>query len=181
MRVLSVCLALVCATATSTAAPILYSINFSGGPTLPSAGSFFYDSGTRQFSSFGVVWNGLNLDLTSSANSPVIDGACASAAPDSEDYFNYLSGSGCASTSWLVVGQQSLPPSDLFRLGVLAPLGSAYAQTFGPGSGTAGLLAGGSFTIRAMPPGTVPEPTSLGLALVGIGALAWRLGKRSAS
>jgi hypothetical protein len=59
-------------TGSALAAPVHYTIQFSltSGSTLPTSGSFDYDSSTSTFTSFDVVWNSDTFDLTSQANSP---------------------------------------------------------------------------------------------------------------
>lgn len=57
----------------ATAGPISYSISFTGTGTLPTSGSFVYDSTTSRFTNFLVVWNGLSFSgLAGSANSPFL-------------------------------------------------------------------------------------------------------------
>jgi len=55
-----------------------YAITFSGGGTIPTSGSFTYDSAVPQFSNFIVDWGGLSFDLTASANNPYVDGGSPS-------------------------------------------------------------------------------------------------------
>lgn len=181
MKILSLFVLLVCATASTNAAPILHRIDFTGSGGVPLTGSFAYDSSTQLFSSFIVLWNSDPFDLTSSANAASVSGTCATAAPDAEDYYNYLSGNGCAGQSWLVFGLQTLPPSQTFRLGSF-PV--AYAQQSGPGTGAVGLIEGGEFTISAVPdPSPVPEPSPLALMMLAgaAGVLSRQQRKRTAS
>src|ERR1700674_1217155 len=44
-----------------------YAISFTGTGTLPTSGSFAYDTTTNQFTSFTAIWDGLTFDFTSSA------------------------------------------------------------------------------------------------------------------
>jgi hypothetical protein len=76
------------------AAAIPYTINFTtfAGSSLPTSGSFTYDSAAAlgsQFASFLVGWDGLTFDLTSEANSPFTL-ACGPA--NSSTTFGILSG-----------------------------------------------------------------------------------------
>jgi hypothetical protein len=80
------------------AGPLLYSIVFttSFGPA-PTGGSFYYDASAPiavAFSDFIVSWDGLQIDLTASANNPEIgapDGVCLV-----NDAFEFLNtGSAC--------------------------------------------------------------------------------------
>jgi len=58
--------------APATASPITYAIIFTGTGTLPSAGTFTYDSDTSTFTNFFVIWNALVFNLTPSANNPFL-------------------------------------------------------------------------------------------------------------
>lgn len=66
------CMLVVTSLATRADAELLtYDIVFSGGPPMPTAGSFTYDTTQGLFTSFYVIWNGVYLDILPSANNPV--------------------------------------------------------------------------------------------------------------
>jgi hypothetical protein len=73
-----------------------YTINFTGGPLLPTAGSFTYDPDTPNFTNFLVTWDGVPFDLTSAANDPIIgiggNPPCIGAATGAAATFLLLSG-----------------------------------------------------------------------------------------
>ena len=85
------------------AVPVKYTINFTlsiygGVPVKPSVGSFFYDATTHQFTNFLVQWAGVQFDLTSPANNPVLTGTtgCLNGATGPQATFLFLS-AGCNS------------------------------------------------------------------------------------
>lgn len=150
------------------AAPTLYNINFvlsSGTPgaPAPTSGTFLYDPAGPAFSSFSVIWNGISFDLTSSANSPSVIGACATSAPDVADVFEMLR-VGCAGDSreWSAIigipfAQFSFTSHSLgSETEIVAE--TPISRTLPPAS------ASGTWSIAA----TVPEPTSLSLMAAGI-------------
>jgi hypothetical protein len=48
-----------------------YTITFTGGPPIPTSGTFTYDSTTPSFSNFQVIFDGRDFDFTSTANNPL--------------------------------------------------------------------------------------------------------------
>jgi hypothetical protein len=85
------------------ASVISYSISFIGSGS-PTAGSFTYDNDNPAspfFTAFSVTWDGINFDLTSSANAPSTNGAYPSCA----------TGSGAAATFGLLLGDCFPTPS----------------------------------------------------------------------
>ncbi len=160
-----------------------YTINFTGTGILPTAGSFTYDSTTPQFSDFMVVWDGLTFDLTSAANAPNFEAgsplpACVGGTADAEASFDLLSGD-CKNppagyeVSWAAgsifdfrIGNDN-PPFDSLVVEKAAP--SRNGSDFGDGS----------WTITAVVPSAVPEPSSV-MLLATLCALAFRARKRIA-
>ena len=53
------------------AALVTHEMVFSGGSPTPTSGSFTYDTTSMQFTFFSIKWNGANINLLPSANSPV--------------------------------------------------------------------------------------------------------------
>ena len=84
----------------------------------PTDGSFVYDSSTQSFSDFEVAWQGLVFNLTSSANSPTIDGSlpCLKGLTGGAATFALLAGkcgTAAVKSIWGIVGAAPLEsPSD---------------------------------------------------------------------
>ena len=171
---------------------IVYTIHFtanSPGDLLPTAGSFTYDPDTHMFSSFFVMWDGVTLDLTSSANSPTVrtPPGCVGLLTSGAASFALLSGA-CDSppagevTLWDAAASRVGGPAGLdFLTGdqgcvtgstcnVLLEVGhvAASGAADGPVSGQ------GSWSIVA-----VPEPSSILLLLTVAGVALLRTPKRA--
>src|SRR5665213_2302814 len=100
--------------ASAVLADTTYDVDFLGDGTLPTQGSFTYDSVVPSFSNFTVTWNGVLFDLTASANAPMLnppDPSCLGGATGAAATFALLSGD-CDSppagstTGW--VGEQNI-------------------------------------------------------------------------
>ncbi len=156
--------------ASSSAAPITYNINFTGGSPTPSSGSFGYDSATQTFNFFTVVRNSFSYDLTGQANAPNLVGSCDTLSPNATDTFAWLQSGGCRPQIWTAVqsfgSQQFMFGSLLFDL----PNDIRLIQTRSASSSTT-FVTNGNFTIA---PAAVPEPSSTALMLAGGAALVWR-------
>ena len=161
---LSLVMGLVGAFSTANAAPISYDINFTGGSPNPTSGSFTYDDAAPAFSNFFVSWNSITYDLTTLANSPFLQGACNTVAPDARDFFAILSG-GCGGGSRAWQANSTQDPT-IFLMGVFAnPGGDVAALATAPTA--VGIFTAGEFTITA-----TPEPSGAAFMLLGAGALA---------
>ena len=139
--------------ATASANPITYVINFSGSGLLPTTGSFSYDSAlaVNPFTNFQITWNGINFDLTSSANAP--NGAVIPCGNTPASLFNVLNG-GCGTAAWFAGADTS---GSFFNIG---EFNAPYAR--GLSTPAARLFTDGSYTISS-----APEPTSLLLVAAG--------------
>lgn len=92
------------------ASPVVYSFVFSaeGSSALPTAGSFSYDAAAPegvQFADFDIAWDGINFDLTSSANSARFGSNITSScfpALDSAGLFNALQNPSDCNSYWVV-------------------------------------------------------------------------------
>lgn len=161
---LSLLMGLMGAVSTANAAPISYDINFTGGSPNPTSGSFTYDDAVPTFSNFVVTWNSITYDFTSTANSPFLQGACDTVAPDARDFFAILSG-GCGAGNRAWQANSTQDPT-IFLLGVFAnPGGDVGLLAAVPTA--VGILTAGEFTITA-----TPEPSGAAFLLLGAGALA---------
>jgi len=151
-----------------------YDINFTGSGTVPTAGSFTYDSTVPSFSDFTVTWAGVVLNFTAAANAPSLtppEPACLGAATGAAATFDLLSGD-CDSpptgsaTDWTALQYTpndnggfdafSFASSNLdTNAGILV-----FTEVFGPPNSTAS--GSGSWTISAVgQPSPVPEPNSV--------------------
>jgi hypothetical protein len=174
---------LVGAAASATASPILYTINFTTTSGLaPTAGSFFYDSATTTFSSFIVAWNGVTLNLTASANSPIVGGVCdvGTAGGTGFDSFSYLSnptcGSGNFESGWSALSDPLISTFSFSRNDNASIDSIGISSAFAAGTSTR-VRGAGSFAIA---PAAIPEPSTIGLLLSGGVLLAWRRKQRPA-
>ena len=157
-----------------------YDITFTGTGTLPTSGSFTYDSTVPQFSDFIVDWDGFTFNLTSGANSPYIyDGtpACIGTNTGAAAGFAILTTcNGAGASSWNAEQNQNS-----VQFSFLADLSGC--ETFGPCIGIDGSFqipqvntqgsGAGNFSITAVPPTTVtPEPSGLLLLATGLAGCA---------
>lgn len=173
----------------AVAAPQHYTISFTVSPSSPISneptGSFDYDPTVPSFSSFIVEWGGLNFDLTSAANGPVITGgSTACGVSGAAASFLLLNKDACLG------GAEQLGPKkwqvDLFAGGVanFAFVGSGGERTMffnasAPGSFSAAAkcerdvcAVGFPWQISLTEPNPVPLPGTLALIGIGFGALA---------
>lgn len=162
--------------------PMNYTIDFSAPSIvafgdLPTAGSFTYDAATQTFSDFTVTWNGITLDLTDSANDPVLPGgpACLDGATGAAATFLFLT----------ACEQPTDPPTNptwyadcctdgetFFVLGYNSYEGGIYFDSDPLNTDTGSREAQGDFSTQV-----TPEPGSCGLMLTG---LCWYARKRIA-
>lgn len=154
--------------------PVSYDISFSFDPgygTAPTAASFNFDSSTGTFSDLIIVDEGLQFDLTSSANSPVFAsglGVCVT-ADTAAGFFNALTAAGCTPI-WFY---EPAPHYNDFSISVCndggtscAPASTIFAVDDVTGVGTE---SSGELTVTA-----VPEPSALWLCAMGALALIAR-------
>jgi hypothetical protein len=157
-------LALFGATAASADIFTDYTVNFTGAGTLPTAGSFTYDQTNPHFSSFLVTFDGVNFDLTSSANGPRVSPtppSCLGGLSGAAASFALLSGS-CVSgaaagfPNWL--GESGPTSGMTFEtedgLGNFIEVNEEFSTSRVNGVGGEG---GWTITSKLAP---VPEPTS---------------------
>jgi len=169
------------------AGPISYTITFTGGPILPTAGSFQYDPASPQFTDFTVEWDGYTFDLTGSANSPYFGGGAESDP--------CLEGKTGAAASFLMLSQFPSTPCDGWGVAWSAaaypgfsPRGFDFVASAAPsrtitvsyhqgGVAYGGAdVGGGSWSIGQ--PG-VPEPsTFIPIALAGVSLARKRIAQR---
>lgn len=160
----------------ASAVPIQYNIAFSGGTPNPTAGSFTYDASTTTFSAFSVTWEGLNFDLTISANNP--GGANGCTATPAQLFSVLAGGPGvCAGTNSIGWSGDTVTPTQwLFGFsdtgtGSGPPSVGIGAQLIGPAHDP--VATGGSFLVTQATTGT-PEPASIALTLAGAAGLLLR-------
>jgi len=172
-------LSLVGAVSSAAASPISYVLTFvsfgndaplsGGGVPYPPApvGSFMYDPAPylNQFSSFTVAYDGLTFDLTNSENrasgSPVP--GCPNNVPGSTlEFLNLTEGVGCGGlTDWTFFGNGS--GASFYLASQVATSGAAAGES----SSIVGETHGFVYATAA------PEPSTLGLWIVGGSVLAW--------
>jgi hypothetical protein len=154
------------------ASPTFYSLSFNFtdgvGTTLPTAGSFTYDSSlaVNPFSAFTVTEGGLVFDLTSAANSFTGNGsvgACKS-AQSAAGLFNGMTAAGC------LPGWQYAPDAS-FEISVCS-----LQEECDDGGASASLVSGGGgvFSRGDLTATAVPEPAALWLSGAGLLALMSR-------
>jgi hypothetical protein len=161
-----------------------YTINFTPlFGTLPTSGSFDYDSSTSTFTNFSVVSDGFSFDLTGVANSPLIVGTvpCLGGATGGAATFALMT-TPCApqTPNWLFYDASEISVgfrfatgsdpdyridtgsvTDYIKIDVGAP--QVYSAAFPH-------FAQGEFTTS----GSVPEPGSILLTLAGLGFVVRR-------
>lgn len=160
------------------ASPIAYNLSFNftngGGNTLPTAGSFTYNSSlaVNPFSGFTVTEGGILFDLTSLANvftGNTLVGACKS-AQSAAGFFNGLTGVGCQPT-WTYT-PDFVSDFTIFVCSLSGNScndGSVDRTVFGQGTGSG--ISGGRITAT---PAAAPEPGAVWLSGIGVLALLSR-------
>lgn len=163
----------------SDAAPILYTIDFTliSGPPAPTSGSFDYNSTAApgfQFTNFVVDWDGFTFNFTAAANAATVtDNGCPT--PTAVTIFDFLTGTGdCPGSpnafTWKAdtnnAGSTSDPTFNFYDDG--NP--STNYIIFGASAGSVPVVPSladisGTYVATAAP--TVPEPSTLILALLG--------------
>jgi hypothetical protein len=153
-----------------------YTINFNlnnGHAPAPTAGSFTYDPDNHTFSNFLVTWDGIQFDLTNSANNPTVVGSalnCITGTGGAAS-FAFMTGS-CASNqfiSWDGVSNQ-------FSFGDVE--GAAGFVIVGTSSSSSSDLGNGGWTVTQQTTSPVPEPSSLILLAGVIGWVLFDLKRR---
>jgi hypothetical protein len=131
---------------------VTYTINFTGTPPFPTAGSFTYDPDTQTFSSFVITWGGRNFDLTSSANNPSLTGSPCGPLKGGGATFALLNKT-CALDTTLWYGHTT--PDVMFGFVTSDPAGVNVARVFASsGTPTAPYyVAGGNWTVLPLSAG----------------------------
>lgn len=174
---LALLLGFVGAAASATAAPILYTINFTTTLGLaPTGGQFSYDAPTATFTNFTVTWNTIVYDLTSMANSGggSVTGLCVSAPPGAQAFAN-LTDPSCGT----VPGQPGLWTASssiqsfhsTFNLSpqVCCPSDYWFLSEPGLAGPPPATFSEGTFQVTA-----VPEPSTIAMLLGGAALVALR-------
>jgi hypothetical protein len=175
------------------ASPIHYTLSFSGSPLLPTSGEFTYDPDIPQFSSFLVTWQGINFDLTGSADAPGISStapSCIGGATGAAATAALLLGSCNPSSGGTAVWEAILfgNGDSYFTFASDADQAHLPPQTPDPGiaiqaeatgpvfGGAVALNPLGSFSATQTTV-SAPEPSSLGIFAAGLVAMViWRIG-----
>jgi len=154
----------------AVAGSVTYNINFSGGATLPTAGSFTYDTTANQFTAFIVNWDNLNFDFTSSANGSALltgGGACISDT-NAAATFSFLTsasvcGAGQSGPNWTGDGS-----GHGFTMAESSAGHSSTIELFNaaPGLPTDPGVSSGTFSVTQ-----TPEPTTLLLLMAAGGGV----------
>jgi hypothetical protein len=170
-KFLTVCLFLLAVTLSGYADTVTdYTINFtttSGSPT-PVSGSFTYNSTNPAFSNFVVVWDGVTINLTASANAPIMQAAgtgCAGESSTPSYGFALMSHtvSGCSLYTYWYAGTTSSPYYSFFDFISQTGTGSNQIYTYSdPASPTGNVY--GTWTIQAV---STPEPSTCLLLTLG--------------
>ena len=158
-----------------------YDITFTGVGTLPTSGSFTYDSTVPQFSNFIVDWDGFTFNLTASANNPNSFGgtpACIGSNTGAAAGFALLTDcTGAGNMAWEAVQAVNMVDFEFLA-------DQAGCEAFGPCENiddNYGIApdptpesGAGSFSITAVPPTTTvtPEPSGLLLFATGLAGCA---------
>jgi hypothetical protein len=158
------------------AAPISYTIDFTGGTPLPTSGSFKYDPTTPNFTDFLVQWNGVLYDLTNLANAPLMGGVlpCLGGTTGAEATFHMLSD--CASQPNSTWSGQTDSAGDEFRIHSYGPGFTAGIEIndFHPTDPQPETFSYGTWSITE----AVPEPSSfIPITLVGVFIARKRIGQ----
>jgi hypothetical protein len=154
-----------------------YTITFTGGPLLPTSGSFQYDSTVPSFSNFDVAWDGTTFDLTTAANLMATYGvgaqpSCLDSAKGAQAAFLFLTScpsSPGSSTFFLWSGTTPAPAYGVFQfLYDSAYYGEEQFEAVSPETpGIMRAVATGSYSVS--PTVVTPEPGTPALILLGIG------------
>jgi hypothetical protein len=157
-----------------SAAPVLYSLGFTGPDPLPTAGAFLYDPATG-FSNFTVGWAGVTFDLTASANAPSVmtPGLCPASASDHAYGFLIMTQgvTGCdAQYGWAAFSVGGA----LFSFLVANTYGQEFIGAMSADLANGIYMVQGSWTATA-----VPEPATWAAVLLGAAALAVRAFRRA--
>jgi hypothetical protein len=167
-----------------------YTIDFTltGGSISPTSGLFTYDDTANQFTSFTVVWDGINFDVTSAANSPMIlDSSfnpfigplptCLTATSGAAASLSLLTDCGgdpnadweaafCSQCDQSAFSFADLNPAPVELVGDIGILASPTSGVGSPAISAQGtwevVQDGDSYT-------TTPEPGTVGLTMLGIG------------
>jgi hypothetical protein len=154
-----------------------YVINFTTtyGSPAPVSGSFTYNSTKPTFSNFVVLWDGVSIDLTASANAPIVQAGgtgCAGESSTPSYGFALISHtvSGCSPYTYWEGTTTSSPYYTFFDFFTQTGTGSNQIYTYSnPVSGPAGLVYG-TWTIESVStpePLSTPEPSTFLLLTLG--------------
>jgi hypothetical protein len=175
-------------------APVLYTIHFNLtlGSTLPTSGSFYYDSSTSTFTSFIVVWNGDTFDLTSSANTPGVfvaspDPCYSGATTNPQQVFLMLTA--CSADAnptyyhsapyWITFTPGSAQSFEISTGAYAPPVVQVGLMINSPAN--TGSAQGGFSSSSSAPPPSTPAPGSGVLMLIALCFLVIATGLRSAT
>src|ERR1700690_588345 len=152
-----------------------YTINYTGGPPIPTSGSFTYDSTTPGFSNFHVIFDGRDFDFSTIANNtlninPQINTggpSCIGGTTGPQAVFELLTA--CTSIShWDSISLSSSLPEELaFGFGACDSNGNiamtGYYFNSDPSASFNQSYVSGGFTTAT------PEPGTGALLLFGLG------------
>lgn len=149
------------------AAPITYNITFSAtAGVVPASGRFNYDAVNPLFTNFHVLWNGIDFDVTSAANSPAILPALACGLASTPlSGFTILSMADCTTAHAWEAG--ILPPfgdQSFFQFYGTTSTGSPFLRILTSANTPTGIGSSGTFRIA---PISIPEPDQLSLVMIG--------------
>jgi hypothetical protein len=158
------------------AAPITYDITFAfpGTDVAKTVGSFTYDASlpSDNFTNFNISsFSGLNYDLTSSANNPIVSGVCTVASAQAS--FLFLTTSNCGSplyggNQWVEDVFGSGKSLDLYGTDVSGSIAIIIDATM-YGDYGAGFENGIFSVAPATPP--APEPSTIALSIAGLSSM----------
>jgi hypothetical protein len=159
-----------------------YTITFTtaSGLAPTGMGTFTYDTTTDQFTSFMVTWDGKTFDMTDNANSPSYfpgPTGCTGEASTGGYAFQMLNKAltGCGA---LVAYQWDAAYNPLIPGITFQFKATEFVTPVASSDGFTGTILGlypsvsgnGGWTVTPVP-ATVPEPSTIGLTLVGLGGL----------
>ena len=138
-----------------------------GNVAAPPTGTFIYDATTQSFTSFGVTWDGIAIDLSGSANAGLYFNGCGGGLGN---FIQDLLDQGCSYPffPWTAIVE---PGETIFSMN--SPIGPAIFG-FGLQGPSLGDTAGGTYAGSV----SAPAPGSIALTLSGMGLLGLMLAMR---